>query len=631
MAEKFKKLEAVRSETFRRDFQIKPGDIDKEARTVKLSWGSEEPVDRFFGIEILDFSSASVRMGRLNGGAAFLLNHDSDQQVGAVQSADLKSKRGYAIVKISRSRDDIWNDILDGIRTLVSVGYRIYEAVTESVKNGVETVRVIDWEPYELSLVGVPADATVGIGRSASNKVNPTQENKNMTPEELAAAEAARTRSLPANPAPAPAPVPAPVIPVNEENARAAGAANERKRISEINALASRATLPDGMADEAIRDNWSADRFRQAVFEKAYPAAKPVNADASLDLTEKEKRSYSVVRAMNTLASKKPIDGFEKELSDEVAKRTRRESEGFFIPSDITGHRRSFNEREQRALSAEIAAAGGYTVQTDVLGDSMIELLRNKTLVNQLGALLLTGLVGDVAIPRQNGGAVAYWLGENDETPESDQAFGQIALRPRRLAALTGYTKQLLAQSSIGVELFVRSDLMKILAIAKDLAAINGTGANGQPLGILNTNGVGSVTFGGAPTWPQIVSFETKLGQANADRGNRAWLTTPGSKGNLKTILKATGAMVASSSFIWDANQMNGYPAEDTNQVPNDQVIFGNWNDLVMADWDGMDVVVDPYTLAAKNQIRIVLNLMTDIGLRHPASFVVSSDSGAQS
>lgn len=619
---------------YRSDRINREKDVNETDRTVTLSFASETPVSRWGDVEILDCAASSVMLDRLNNGGSFLVNHDTGDQVGVVVKAWVESKRLYAKVKLSRSArgEEIFQDILDGIRTLVSVGYRVHEAVLESIVEGVETFRVMLWEPLELSTVPVPADATVGVGRSdeTTSTIQPGPNNNNTTmkkrlldPNALEGGNGTAVVQTP--PAPAPA-VRGEVV--NEADVLR----RERTRTTEIRALGVKAKTPAEVIERAVNEGWTPDRMRTEIFENHFPAAKPVATNSpDIGMDDKEKKRYSLVRAMSRLANGKALDGLEKEASDEVGKRTGREAQGFFVPTDVQSVKlRDVNPERSRALNAETATAGGYFVQETVLGDNMIELLRNKMYISSLGVTNLTGLVGDIAIPRQSGGATTYWLGEQDDTPESDQVIGQLTLRPRRLAALTAYTKQLLQQSSVSVELFVRNDLMKQLALAKDLAAIAGLGSGGQPLGIMNTTGVGSATFGGTATWPKVVSFETLVAQANADRGSMAFLTTPGVRGAWKTILKATGALVNGSSFIWDGGQVNGYPAEATNQVPGDKVIFGNFNDLVIADWDGLDIVVDPFTQAGKGNVRIVVMLMTDVGIRHPVSFVVSSDAGNQ-
>lgn len=373
-------------------------------------------------------------------------------------------------------------------------------------------------------------------------------------------------------------------------------------------------------------------------------------------MTKKEVRRWSLVRAINLLAQGKPLDGIEGEASLAVAKRMGKNPTGFYVPHDVKGVslaeaneldsgtltdvydriaelRKTFN----RALNVTTFSAGGALMGTDVLTGSMIELLRNRIKVVQLGARMLTGLVGNIAIPRHTGGATAQWLAEGALSTASQQTFGQLLLTPHRLAVETQWTKQLMMQTSLDVEAFVREDLMATIAVEKDRAAINGSGVLGEPLGILNVTGINSVTFGAAPTWAKVVEFETLIAEDNADFGSLAYLTTPAARGKMKTIEVASTTGI----FIWGpclcapapgngAGTLNGYRAEISNQVPGNRMIFGNWNDVILAEWDGMDIVVDPYTLASANSIRIVINVHGDNGLRHAQSMAASTDSAAQ-
>jgi HK97 family phage major capsid protein len=241
---------------------------------------------------------------------------------------------------------------------------------------------------------------------------------------------------------------------------------------------------------------------------------------------------------------------------------------------------------------------------------------------------MLSGLTGDIAIPKAVGGATTAWLDEASTVSTSDQAFAQLGMTPKRLAASTAYTKQLVAQSSIDMEGFVRNDLMSVIALAIDLAALEGTGAAGQPLGILNTDGINTVTFGASPTWAKVVEFETNIATDNADVNSMNYLTTPAVRGALKTTERASGT----ASFIWENNTspVNGYGANVTNQISDNKVFFGDFSQLLVGMWDGLDVTVDPFTLAANGQIRIVMQNLVDIAIRHAESFCVSTDAGNQ-
>jgi len=593
--------------------------IDKENRTVKLSFSSETPVDRWFGREILDHSPESVDMTRLNSGAPLLVHHEGGDQVGVVEQAVIRAdKKGEAMVRFSKSArgEEIFQDVIDGIRQTVSVGYRVMKMVLESEEEGEETYRAMRWMPYEISLEPIPADNSVGIGRNEQTREYPVEiVDKN---------KEAKHMSTPST-------VEAPTITqANVDSERAAAIKGEQKRSSEIVAMGNKFGCVED-AQRAIAEGKSIEDFQRFILEdkmKAKPLA-ITEKTANIGMDEKELRQYSLVKAIREQANGK-LSGLEKEASEATSKLLGREARGFLIPNDVAWHKQRESAVAQRAMQAEVFSAGGAFVEETIMGSNLIELLRNQTVVNQLGARNLSGLVGNVAIPKQTGGATAYWLAEGAEITPAQQIVGQVGLTPHRLGGLTAYTKQFLAQSSIGVEAFIREDLMKVLAIAKDLAALNGSGVSGQPRGIINTTGVNTVTYSTLATWAKVVESETALATDNALLGSPAWVTTPGVRGKWKTVTKIASSQY--SDFLWGSDgRVNGYPAFATNQVPDNKTIFGNFNDLIMADWAGMDVVVDPYTLAASEQVRIIINLWCDIAVRHAESFCVSTDSGAQS
>jgi HK97 family phage major capsid protein len=610
-----------------RSLPVERAGIDESKRTIRLSFSSETPCERYFGVETLGHAPEEVDLSRLNGGGALLRQHNPDQQVGVVERAWTEGTKGYAEVRFSRSQsgESEWQDVKDGIRTLCSVGYEIQAMKEIEKKDEISSFRVTRWKPYEISLVSVPMDPTVGIGRAAET-FEVEIERKDMKPlldPSPAISPAGGSSAI------APAPNPEPPAPRSQD---------DKKRIDKILTLTKTFHVELDEATKAIRDGMSCEDFQESILNKRFKTM-PAPINPEIGMTRQEVRGYSLLRAIQRIANKQPLDGIEKEASEAVAKKLKREPEGFFIPHDISSSSYLGLADSQAMTRGEVislvramnvttppGAQGGYLVPTQLLADSMIDLLRNKMVVATLGAKVLSGLSGNIAIPKQIGGATAYWLGETAEVTLSQATFAQLALVPHRLAAATAYTKQLLFQSSIGVEAFVREDLMAVLALAKDLAAITGTGTLGEPLGIMNTPGVNTVTFAGPATWAKIVQFETELANDNAHMGALAFLTTPAVRGKWKTIEKSA----STGNYLWsDENTVNGYRIEATKQVPGDKVIFGNWNDLIIADWDGIDVVVDPYTLAAFNQIRIIVQLHTDFGVRHAESFVVSTDTGA--
>lgn len=612
--------------TARRGFfmLVERASIDEAARTVELAFSSESEVERWWGVEILDHGKKAIRTDRLTSGGALLMDHDTRDQVGVIESVQIgKDRVARAVVRFGRSAraSEIFQDVMDGIRRNVSVGYRIHAAVLESSKDGVEKYRITDWEPYEISLVSVPADTAVGVGRSVDHP----------KPEE--------SRMSDVTPAPAPA-VAAPATPpatsvttVDTAALRAAGADIERKRTADILAIADQYKRYDlgSLASDAVRTGMSLDEFRAKAMEKMVSAPQP-NAD--IGMTDKDKRSYSFLRALNYLAN--PSDAavrraaaFEIECSEAATSKSGKASRGLMVPADML----------KRDLTVGTATAGGHTVATDLRSGDFIDLLRNAQVISGLGVRYLTGLVGNIAIPRQTGGATAYWVAESGAPTESQQAFDQVTMTPKTVGAYTDISRKLLLQSSIDVESFVKNDLATTLGLAIQQAAISGSGAGNEPRGILSTVGIGDVaggTNGLAPTWDHIVDLETLVSVANADIGSLAYLTNAKVRGKLKkTFVDGPGT----GERVWQrgTEPLNGYRAAVTNAVPSNldkgtsedicsAIIFGNFADLIIGMWGGLDLLVDPYTGGTSGTVRIITLQDVDIAVRHALSFAAMKD-----
>jgi HK97 family phage major capsid protein len=348
-----------------------------------------------------------------------------------------------------------------------------------------------------------------------------------------------------------------------------------------------------------------------------------------------ESKRISLRQLIDDQATGRVLSGFAREHSEEIAR-----SSGIGRPSGVfVGWADLLPLTGKRDLNVTTASQGGALVGT-VIDTEIVELLRNRINCLRLGAQMLTLSGPNVAIPRQNSPATAYSLPESATVTKSTQAIDQILLTPHRVSASTEYSKQLILQSSVDVENFIRDDLMKVLAIKFDSLMLNGSGSGSEPTGIMNTEGIGSVLFNTPATWAKVVSFETSLSKVNADPAGAklAFLTTPGVRGAWKTIPK-----IASSAypiFLWEEffvsdgsgdGKVNGYRAAVTNSIPNDQVIFGNWKELIFAQFGSFDVVVNPYSRDIDAMVRITVNCWVDIAIRHAASFTVSADSGAQS
>ena len=587
MSAETRKGPPTRGLTLERAFLFEREKIDEETRTVELAFSSEAPYERWWGIEILDHSKSAVDLTRLKSGGPLLCDHDSRDQIGVIESVRIDADRvGRAVVRFGRSAraEEIFRDVIDGIRQNVSVGYAIDDLVLEAKSGEDETYRVTRWTPYEVSLVSVPADFTVGVGRAA----DPVQEIKMSVIE-------------------------TPAAPVDVAKIQAEARTAEQKRAAEIIAIGEQFAL-QGMAAEALRAGEPVDAFRSKVMEKL--ASRPLpNPTAEVGLSGGEKQRYSVLRALRALVDKDWTNaGFERECHQAILKRAgiaEAPNNGFYVPYEI----------QQRDMTATTGNAGGYVVATDNLAGSFIDLLRNRAVVAQLGATMMTGLVGNVTIPKQTAAATAYWLtNEATAITESQMTLGQLALSPKNVGAYTELSRQLMLQSSPAADALVMNDLARVLALAIDLAALEGSGASGQPTGISQTAGIGSVT-GTSIDYAKVLEFQTDVAGGNALAANCAYVTTPA----VASLLKQRVAFSSTASPLWEGGildgNLQGFRAVATNSVTAASMVFGDFSQVVIGEWGMLELALNPYAnfAAAISGIRAIQTV--DIGIRQAGAF----------
>lgn len=619
-----------------RTFQVRKESINTEERTVELSFSSETPVMRYWGNEILDHGPRSMRLDRVKAGGPFLMDHNPGDHRGVIEEVSIDGRRGVARVRFSRSArgEELFNDIQDGIRPNISVGYIIHKMRLENEQDGVKTYRATDWEPLEISSVSIPADISVGVGRSEDSSfahetvLEPNQQEERImepiTYNQNTPTPAPETRGA------------APVPPTVDEGAILA---RERQRVQSIDALAKRFPQVGGVADLArqFRDGGrSAQEFQSVILERlGTPQPTDVPEPVRGLLNEKEDRQYSILRAINSFCDNGADAGFEREISQTIARKLGRSTSGIYIPTSIG---------VRAPATAGTVGDGGYTVQTSVM--PLIEMLRAKLMIKTLGARVLDGLTGDLSFPRQEKSATLSWVGENPGADSADTdatgMFGQVKLTPRNAIATVPYSKQLLAQSSFSIEQFLRADLAAVNATGLDLAAINGAGGD-APTGILNTTGIGAVVCGdpdGAVLdWADIVKLETEVAVDNADIGNLAYLTNPKVRGKLKTTPKVAGqeTMIWERGAVAGFGEVNGYRAAVSTQVPGtlskggsvsilSAILFGNFADVLIGEWGVLELLVDPYALKKQGLVEITSNLLCDVAIRHPQSFAAAED-----
>lgn len=577
---------------------------DDKSRRVRMSLSSEMPVERSFGMEVLEHTDKAVDMSRLGSGhSPLLLDHDMTKQIGVVETAYLDSsdRKLRAVVRFGKSAlaREVYDDVKDGIRSNVSIGYVVRNMVAEGA-NG--TVRVNDWQPYEASIVSVPADAGVGVNRSAEFvETTKVKEDIKMTE-----------------------------VNHDEIRAEAAEAAQRefQKNAGEILALAEKHNKRD-LANEAIAKGMHINEFRGVLLE-ALPEGKPLEQSAgAVDMNAKETRDYSFMKAVRGLVNGSGLNGLEREVSDEIAKRQGREARGFYAPDSFwTG---------KRDLTVGTDSAGGFLKPTDHMGDQFIDALRSRLVLNQLGTRFMTGLRGDVAIPKLSAGVAAGFVGENGATSEVNATFSQVTMSPKSLGAFTDVSRLLMVQSDPSVEQIVRDDLLNAIAQKIEDVAIEG-GASNEPTGITQTSGIGSVaigTNGGAMTWAKVVELIKEIEQDNAVAGEIKFLTNSKVKAHLASTAKVAST---DSQMILDApwNNLYGYDMQVTNNVPSDltkgsgtalsALIAGDFSNSMLGIFSTSDVLIDPFTGGSSGAVRIRVMQEVDFAVRHAQSFAACLD-----
>ena len=642
-------MDRIKLPSLTRSAPIDGAQIDTESRTISFPFSSTYPVERYFGNEVLSHAQGAADLSRLNDGAPLLLNHDPNQLIGVVERSWIEGDRGYATARFSSSAQaqQVQQDVQDGILRNVSFGYRVMELAAGEKRDDsqMQTFTAERWMPFEVSLVSIPADPTVGIGRSADHderevpiRALPVIEPQARAPEpEPAVQEVAASIPTPQSPIP--------MSDLNIEAVRSEAAAAERNRISSITALGERHGFTD-LARQCVESGRSLDEARQAILDKINVKPEPIDqSSGSVDMNAKEQREYSLVRAINAAISGNWSEaGLEREVSAEIERQTGKATSGFFMPHNL---------QVRAAYAVGSATTGGNLVATNLLAGSFIEVLRNQALIMNLGPTMLTGLVGNVAIPRQTSATATYWVTEASSITEAEALFDQVTLSPKQIGARSQYSRLALQQATPDIEMVVRNDLAKVMALGIDLAAINGSGSSGQPKGILNQSSIGSVAMGtngaalaNASTsstsgLDQLIQLERAVDVANALNGNLNYLTNAKVLSAIKQLKSVYGEYLWSSqdgvTTLGTPINVNGYPMYRSNQVPANltkgtgtglsALIFGDFSQLVIGLWGALEVLPNPYGSgynAGSVDIRTMQTV--DIAVRHPESFAAITD-----
>jgi HK97 family phage major capsid protein/HK97 family phage prohead protease len=608
--------------------KVKLDGYDADAHTVTMAVSSSEPVDRYYGREILSHDKGALRGARLKGGVSLLFNHDMDALLGRTQSFEQGDPvRVTARFGTSDLAQQMEKEVAARILTDVSIGYQVLEWEITEDKNGVRTYTATDWEIYEVSLVTVPADPTVGVGRDAQpvkvrsfrsemdddeeedgdgsktgdeeddddesderSQTSATSRNTNSTEQRTATMDPKETHAAAAT---------AGVDQVVQERKRVATLQNYRTINPEQYSEAQLRADVDSGADPNTVGNAIAERVIAAHSRTNVPT---LGDEVAQRMSDKEKRQYSLrnvyaaavnLRFPGTIKDKAAEAGFEREVGAELVKLAEERGitglgAGIPIPSATTRALFGIGPAQTRAVTAG-GNFGGVADFTEV-EPTAIELLRSKVVCMALGARMLSGLKGTIKMPRQSGAATSNWEAESGAVSDSDLTLDSIQMSPHRLSMQNQYTLELLAQSAVAVDPLLAEDRQQVLARALDFAGINGPGSGNSPLGLLLQSGLSFVLTGAQrssagvvtpgvgglpPTYIDLNDMEGLISTANGDIGTMGWAFRPKMRAVMRSIPQLPGSAV--SGFIMPNSKVGpngvqegplGYNCIASTQIP---------------------------------------------------------------
>jgi len=627
--------------------EINQVNADKENRIIPMTFFKPYVVTKWWGNLKLLFAKKNVDLKRWTQkqGAPFLKDHISEEQRGIILNGYLE-KDGIlgGDVKFSRnpSGEELMIDIMDGIRPYSSVGFDIKkiremnanDMTDEEKQIAIDTQMPIYevelWQPVEGSSVYSGAIPTVGafgydfydlkkkeeileflkefnLPIKFDQKINlfttKTKETKmEKTSEELALEQKQAA------------------IKLGEENAR-----KEEQRKTAITKLAIdykekvKGVNLDDLRDLYIKEGNDSREFAKQIGDLIISETKAV-AKPTVELTEREVKLYNPINALRTLFNP-TMKCFEKELSEEYAKKSGQSPTGIFLLHNAILPKMGRNKKSEKFdLTAGGATSAAELVGVDHLGSMFIDYLYEKMVLDNL--TLMPGRKGNIEIPVLDASAGYGWAAtETTAVAEGAPTTTERTASPKRGGRFIDITKQLMIQSDPSAESIFINDLLKALALGIQNAALNGTGANGQPTGIKLTSGIGAVGSIASMDWVKAVEFETLIDDALGDDTGMYYVTRRAHRGALKSRVKETGQ----ATYICENNNVNGYQMRTTNLVTTGDMFFGDFSQVIVPMWDGVDLVIDPYTNAPSGLVRITANQLLDVIVRYPSAFAYGS------
>lgn len=373
-------------------------------------------------------------------------------------------------------------------------------------------------------------------------------------------------------------------------------------------------TFDDGRAEIRSLDQQIQRAEFLAEDERRAPA-EPIHGDANPEIRSQSIAETLLYKVDPAALSSERRAKVEREQSFLEA-RAGRKAQGVFI---------ALETMERRA--AQTTATSAAIVPESFRPDLFTSALTASTVLQSLGATVLTGLTGNVVIPRETGSPNVGWVNEDQALPTGNATFDNVTLTPHHVGAITELSRQLLMQASPSVDGIIRQMLARNIALEIDRAALNGSGAGAEPRGLLNDPAVAAVPFATdlfTTTADMIAAAD--LSNVGATRG---FLATNGVKAAAMKLRTQDGLPIPYSATF------HGEPVQFSNQAPSDlgagddehALVYGDWSDFLVGIWSQLDILVNPYAESAYSKGNILIRAMAtvDFGVRRPASFTKAS------
>lgn len=406
----------------------------------------------------------------------------------------------------------------------------------------------------------------------------------------------------------------------------------ERSRVETIEndaaRVADRVPNVDKLKRQAIKEGWELPRFQTELYNRMLSSDKPLETPAThLGLSPNDVKSFSITRAMQSVLNGKwgKEKSFESEISEEIRSKLNHEArsnEPIFIPHDVLIAHPDM-ETQKRALNVSPNSAGGFLVGTEHLGKNFIEILREESVLMQLGIQVMPGLRSNIQIPKQLSESVFQWVGTG-AADQSFMTFTQVTASPKTGSVTTEYGRQLILQGDPGIDVLVNADLFSVAGLGVDKAGLSGTGDNNEPLGLLNETGVGGIdltTF----NWAKVVSFLKKIKKAKASKlGAMKWLMSP----EVEELCLITPKVDTQAIYLMnDDGKMAGLGSKVSNQSGFDKLILGIWTQMMLLEWGVLELFVNPYGVNSRaGNVEVTAFVSVDYVVRQAGAFTVGDD-----